>query len=223
MNKLKYSYFYFFYVFFANFIFFIFFTCCVFPCAKAFAKDLGVIGKTYQITEQDFLAYIKVRLVQMQKNGQLEELNQKFIENTKKHADRPVPVAGITRTKEFKRWNFDPTYVVPQDIVTSHGFIARAGSKINPLNLIPLKNELIFYDADDKEQVNWVKKEDKRVQGQDKLILVNGSISSQSKILSNKPIYFDQFGRLTERFGIKHVPAVIRQKGKGLEVIEVKI
>jgi conjugal transfer pilus assembly protein TraW len=36
-------------------------------------------------------------------------------------------------------------------------------------------------------------------------------------------VYFDQDGYLTSRFGIKAVPAIVRQKGKALEVAETPV
>ena len=194
----------------------------IFSVTSISAKDIGVVGKIYQISECDFLDFIKSKLLQMEKDGKLEELNKKMIKNTQYRADRPTPVEGITKAFESKSWTFDPTYIVPRDIVTSNGLVAQAGSKVNPLDTITLSKELIFYDADDKEQVIWAQNEDKKINGRDKLILINGSISSQTKLF-NKPIYFDQAGSLTTRFNIKHVPAMVKQNGKILKITEVKI
>jgi hypothetical protein len=36
-----------------------------------------------------------------------------------------------------------------------------------------------------------------------------------------KPIYFDQAGKLTCRFGTMHVPAMVTQDGMTLKVMEV--
>ena len=88
------------------------------------------------------------------------------------------------------------------------------------MQIAPWRNTWIFYDADDKLQVNLVLQEDQKLKGKDKLILVNGSIFTQMKLFK-KRIYFDQYGKFTARLGIMHVPAEVRQKGEVLEIIEV--
>ncbi len=80
---------------------------------------------------------------------------------------------------------------------------------------------LIFYDADDKDEVKWVVDVDKKLGGHDKLILVNGSLLTEEKRFL-KPIYFDQGGKLVNHFGIQHVPAAISQEDRSLRITEVK-
>lgn len=82
-----------------------------------------------------------------------------------------------------------------------------------------LSKALIFYDGDDENQVHWVLERDNKLKGHDKLILVNGSVLSQEKIFK-KSIYFDQAGKLTSRFEIKHVPALVKQEGTKLNIME---
>jgi conjugal transfer pilus assembly protein TraW len=67
-----------------------------------------------------------------------------------------------------------------------------------------------------------VQDQDKKLKGRDKLILINGSVLDQEKHFK-KPIYFDQAGKLTSRFGITHVPAIITQEGMKLIVTEVML
>lgn len=106
--------------------------------------------------------------------------------------------------------------------MTAEGkLIAQRGTHVNPLVLAPLNKTLIFYDADDKEEIEWVSKLDKKLNGKDKLILVKGSILQEEKRFS-KSIYFDQAGRLTNRFNISHVPATVTQEGNKLRINEVK-
>ena len=118
--------------------------------------------------------------------------------------------------------------------------IIRSGTKVNPLDTIPLSSNLLFFDGEDKEQITWIKAQIERKTEREKrtkktkdmkrakrrkeikLILVNGSIKSQSEIF-NRPIYFDQGGRLIARFGIEHVPARVSQKGNVLLVEELNI
>ena len=89
-----------------------------------------------------------------------------------------------------------------------------------PIIFTTLHTALVFYDGDDKEQMEWVKKINKKYDGKTKLVLVNGSIVEQEKIF-HKPIYFDQQGKLTATFHITQVPAVVYQDGMELVIAEV--
>ena len=186
-----------------------------------YAKDFGVLGEVYPIKETDFLEFIKTKLKSMEQNGELKKMQEQMIAAVKRHVDRPTPVAGITRTLKNRKWSFDPTFTVTKDFADNHGRIfARAGDKYNPLKIAPWRNTWIFYNADDKEQVNWVIQENKKLQGKDKLILINGSVFTQMQLFK-KRIYFDQYGKFTTKLGITHVPAEVRQKGEDLEITEV--
>lgn len=186
------------------------------------AKDLGVIGKIYEITETDFLDFVQMKLRHMERTGKIDALQQKMANLARERANRPPKVAGITKAVVTKTWDFDPTHTVTQDVITPSGVIVKAGTKINPLDTVQLRQELFFYDADDAKQVNWVTQKLKQLNGRGKLILVNGAIADQSKLF-NRPIYFDQSGALTSKFNIVHVPAFVAQNGKLLKITEVKI
>lgn len=195
---------------------------CLLTSDFVYAKDFGVLGEVYSIKETDFLEFIKTKLKNMEQDGQLKSMQEKMIATVKQHIDRPTAVAGITRTLEKHQWQFDPTFTVTRDLSDGKGHIfAHAGERYNPLEKLHWQQVWIFYDGDDREQVNWVKREDKKLSGKDKLILVNGSILTQMKLFKRR-IYFDQYGMITTKLGIKHVPAKVQQKGQALEIIEVK-
>jgi conjugal transfer pilus assembly protein TraW len=98
--------------------------------------------------------------------------------------------------------------------------IIKSGTKVNPLTHTSLRSILLFYDGDVKDQVNWAIRQDRFFQGKTKLILVNGFISKQIQLFK-KRIYFDQYGRLTNKLQIKYVPAIARQEGLRIRVQEV--
>lgn len=196
---------------------------CGLITGNIYAKDCGVMGETYPIKEIDFLDFIQSRIEAMQKNGQWQSLQNRVQQNAIHYRDRPMKVAGISRARETKNWKFDPSIVLDHDVTTSDGkIIAIAGTHVNPLRYITLSKTLIFYNGDDKEQVKWVIEKDKKLKGRDKLVLVNGSVLLQEKQF-RKPIYFDQSGTLTSRFGITHVPAYVTQEGLVLRITEVKL
>lgn len=187
----------------------------------SFAKDLGRIGQVYSIKEMDIVDFIQIRLKQMQQNGELEKINNQMRETIKKRIERPASVKGISPTKTYRKWFVDPSITFEHDITDAEGkIIVKAGTVINPLNHASLKKAYLFYDGDDKAQIAWAIKKDKSLEGKGKLILVNGSIFEQGKILK-KRIYFDQHGRLVSKFKIKHTPAAITQEETKFKVEEL--
>jgi conjugal transfer pilus assembly protein TraW len=187
------------------------------------AKNIGTIGKIYPINEIDFLEFIKSRALSMQQNGMLSTLQKDMQKQAVHYRDRPASVIGLSRTPKSKSWLFDPSIILASDVKTPEGkVIATAGTRVNPLVHISLTRTLIFYDADDKKQMEWVLSMDKKLKGQDKIILVNGSTLQEEKRLS-KQIYFDQAGLLITRFHIQHVPATVEQEGNALRIREVKL
>lgn len=187
----------------------------------AFANNIGVIGTVYPIAEMDLRQWIQSKLINMQKSGQLEKVQETFNQNIAHQLDRPKAVEGLRRTFQPKTRLFDPSIIFPTDIYNSKGnLVVAAGTKINPLDTLSLSETLLFYNADDSDQVSWAEKMDQMLNGNDKLILVNGSVTNQMKLF-HKSVYFDQGGRLTQRFGLQQVPAIISQQGNRLEIQEV--
>jgi conjugal transfer pilus assembly protein TraW len=181
------------------------------------------MGDTYPILEMDFLEFIQARIETMQQNGLWQSVQNKLQQDAVRYRDRPKPVLGITRALENKSWTWNPSLLLDHDIKTPDGkLIAAQGTIVNPLRVISLSKVLIFYDADDQDQRRWALQQDKHYKGNVKYILINGSVLGEEKRL-NKPIYFDQAGQLTSRFGITHVPATVMQEGMVLKIAEVAI
>lgn len=199
----------------------IFIILFLFLSSLSFAKDLGVVGRVYPIKETDLLEFIQNKVLIMQQNGEWKKLQNQSKERIAKHIDRPTPFSNVHKTILAKSWRYDPSIAVPYDLKDTEGNIfAKAGTRINPLSFTTLHTALVFYDGDDKEQVEWVKKINKKYDEKTKLVLVNGSIVDQEKIFQ-KPIYFDQQGKLTTTFHITQVPAVVYQDGMELVIAEV--
>lgn len=205
-----------------TYIYYLFFLCSLLVIPLAQARVLGTYGDTYPIAEQDFLAFIQHRLTVMKASGQLEQFQKQLQTNSQQHAERPTPVANITRTAIPRSWIFNPAITLPHDVKDSNGNVfAKKGTQFNPLEKVRLTKALLFFDSDDRKQVTWAQKLDRQLQGKTKLILVKGSIVQAGKQFQ-KPIFFDQQGRLTTRFTIQHTPALVIQEGLMLRIQEVK-
>lgn len=188
---------------------------------NAFAKNLGVIGQTYPITEFDLRHIIQQRLLTLQQNGELNKLTIKLNQALQQQMDKPQPISKLKRTTQSRTWLFNPSIRIPYDLKNANGdVIIPAGTTINPLNTLSLSETLLIYNADDPEQVRWAQRQNMLLKNNDKLILTGGSITSQMKLFK-KAVFFDQNGRLTARFQIKQVPAIVTQQGKRLKIQEV--
>lgn len=187
----------------------------------AHAKDYGIIGATFPIAEPDLLEVIRARLMRAQQSGELDRMNQKFVETAQAAVRRPRPVAGITPAKETREWLFDPGITISEDIRDAKGnLIAAKGQRFNPLHYVGLHRNFAFIDGDSPEEMSWA-----LAQGEpDKLwiIMVKGSPLDRMKELKRR-FYFDQQGVLTDRFGITHTPAILIRKGDALEIREVAL
>lgn len=193
-------------------------TCVSLPAA---ARDYGQHGEMFPIAEPDLLLMIEQRLRKMEASGQIDAFNRDLADRTKQAARRPKPVAGITRTQETRSWTFDPSITTDRDIRDHKGkLIFAAGTRVNPLDTVPLRHSLVFLDGDDAEQVKWAL--ESTTQTNALLVLTSGDVFDRMKSAQRR-FYFDQGGSLTAKFGIRHVPAVVHQDGSVLRVVEVAL
>lgn len=202
------------------------------------SKDLGVWGQVYPIQEQDFLLFIKNKLANLNKNGQLELAKKKFITRSVKHVIRPNPVMGLSITNIPKTFYYDPSFILKHDIYDALGQVLyHKGKTINPLDIISFRQAWVFFDADDPNQVSWVQQKfgarlgsglgsglgaKFKSLGQVRLVLVKGDIAKTIKTLGVK-VYFDQQGILSRKFKLKHIPVIISASGNSLKIQEFKI
>lgn len=187
------------------------------------ATVIGTYGDTYPIAEADFLTVIQAGLKQRQQSGDMTRLQQAFAKRAEQHSRRPVPVAGLSPAPRTTSRLFDPSITVPEDVRDTTGhLVARQGARVNPLTTISLRQALLFYDADDVRQAAWATRTAQQHNGKVKFIIVNGAIDVEARRVQ-QPVFFDQQGRLSTRFGLRHIPAMITQEGLYLRIQEVKL
>lgn len=185
----------------------------------AFAKDFGVVGNAYNIEEQDMIKYIQSKLEKIDIT-KLQEKQQQIVRTS---VDRPKEVAGIIDAKENKEYFYDPTFILEEDIFDHIGrLIHKAGTRINPLEKISLRHDLIFINGDNPKQLEFALSYFKTKDAKATIILIKGSpikLQKEHKIW----IYFDQEGLLTDKFGITQVPAIVTQDQLQLKIREVAL
>lgn len=183
------------------------------------AKDYGQAGQAFPVIEPDLLSTIEARLRRAEASGELARTNEMFAKRVEAKVHRPDPVSGITPARAARSWNFDPSITMERDIRDQKGnLIAAAGQRINPLDFVAIRQDLVFIDGDDNEQLDWATAHYSDIKA--KIIFVAGSPVEQMTAKKRR-FYFDQQGKLTSRFGIEHTPAVVTQVGKVMRVSEL--
>jgi conjugal transfer pilus assembly protein TraW len=186
----------------------------------AAAKDYGQVGTVFPLLEPDMLRVIELKLKALQANGQLDAMNQRLRTRTEARVRRPEPVAGIELATRARTWLFDPSIVIDHDIRDHKGnLISAAGTRVNPLDYVVVTTPLVFIDGDDDGQLAWAIK---RFDAKARLIMVKGA-PLEAMTRHQRRFYFDQAGRLTAKFGITHVPAMVEPAGRAMRVTETPV
>lgn len=182
------------------------------------ARDYGQTGQAFPVIEPDLLATIETRLKRAEASGELARTNVMFVKRAEAKVRRPTPVGGITPAREAREWDFDPTVQVEHDVRDQKGnLIAAAGQRINPLDFVAIRQDLVFIDGDDVAQVAWATARYTDLNA--KIIFVSGS-PIEAMTSRKRRFYFDQEGKLSSRFKIEHTPAVVHQTGRVMRVSE---
>lgn len=189
----------------------------------AYATDLGVIGPTYEISEPHLLKMIEQRLREKERTGELKRLEEEAKARGVDAVTNPQPVAGIRTTQAARTFYMDPSFTLDRNILDAQGrLLFPAGTRKNPLEIVSLSKHLLFFDARDRRQVNRARELLATYQGKVKPILTGGSYLDLMKSW-RIPVYYDQQGWLTRRFGIHQVPALVSQEGQRLRIDELEI
>lgn len=185
------------------------------------ARNYGHTGQTFPVIEPDLLATIEARLKRAEASGEMARLNAQFAQRAEAKVRRPDPVPGITPADQSRTWDYDPSVTLEKDIRDQKGqLIAAAGQRINPLDFVTIRQELVFIDGDNAAQMEWATARYNDLQA--KIILVSGS-PIEEMTRRQRRFYFDQEGRLTGKFGIAHTPALVKLTGKVLRVSEIQL
>lgn len=186
--------------------------------ASTKARDFGQTGQTFPVIEPDLLSTIEARLKRAEASGELARTNKMFASQVEAKVRRPKVVAGITKAEEARSWDFDPSITLERDIRDQKGnLIGAAGQKVNPLDFVTVRQDLVFIDGDDVDEVAWATARYTDLKA--KIIFLQGSpIEEMTK--RKRRFYFDQEGKLTGRFGIRHTPAVVTQNDRVMRVTE---
>lgn len=190
------------------------------PIAQA--DEIGIVGPTYDIAEPDLLEVIQSRLYQMEESGELAKKQGEYQGRVVGAIEKPKPAPGLKATATKRTFYYDPTMILDHDIRGDDGSILFArGLKVNPLDHVSLREELIFFDGRDRRQVSFAQRILRNLKGAAKPIMVAGEPLNLMRDWKHR-VFYDQGGALVRRLGIRQVPAVVSQDGKRLRVDEVR-
>lgn len=187
------------------------------------AVDLGTLGPTYAITEPHLLAFIEQRLREKEGSGELQRLEAEARARSIAAVTQPPPLPGIRPAEQARTYYFDPSFTLERNILGPNGeLLFTAGTRKNPLEVVSLSRHLLFFDARDPRQVQRALELTAFYAGRVKPILVGGSYLELMKAW-HRPVYYDQQGLLTRRFGVTRVPALVSQDGLRLRIDELAV
>ena len=205
----------------------------------AYAKNLGQYGHVYEIIEQNMLDFIHDRLLYLQQTGELAKLETEAKARVKASILRPKPVR-LSTTTDPKIFYYTPMYTLPQDVYDGKGNILyHKGTRFNAMDsntypeplrqyhfaLPKWQGHLIFFNGDDIQQVNWLNKtvvEMNTKKQSYKLVMTGGNLKD-TIAATNTRVYFDQYGKLSDQFGVKHVPSVVSQENNQFKIQEFNV
>ncbi|MFI5342793.1 MAG: type-F conjugative transfer system protein TraW [Chlamydiales bacterium] len=181
------------------------------------AKDLGVQGHVFPIEEENLLDWLKMK-TESPSQAEVETVQKKLQNHYLSSFQKPHQVEGLTEAETYRVSYFDPTLCADQDIRNHEGkLIVRKGSCINPLETIEQLDSLLFFDGNNPDHLEWA-----RDQSRCKWVLTNGKPMKLEE-QEGRQVFFDQFGLLTERFGLKHIPAKVSKEGLKIKIEEIPL
>lgn len=113
---------------------------------------LGIYGPTVEVAEEDIIEVVKKRAAEFDWAKSAEGALDRFWARTEAHE---IPHTQTERVRML-----DPTFEVTQSIIAPDGtVIAQAGDRVNPLDAVPVKSTLVFFDPASADQVRWAKQQ----------------------------------------------------------------
>ena len=187
--------------------------------APVAAKDLGVRGETWAIAEPDLLRALEARLLELERSGAMAAMEDEARVRARARIEAPEPVTGIAPAVRHSTRRIDPSVVLDRNVRFADGtLLAAAGSRLNPLEHVPLSRDLLFIDGRRDVEIAWALER----RGPSTIVLLAGRPLDLSR-RHGRPFFFDQSGRLANRFALSATPVLIEQEGLHLRLTEVPL
>lgn len=180
------------------------------------AGNPGTVGAVYPIAEPDALSEIEERARRIDWE---KVIGRKIVEK-KVFSYRPAGLIPLARAKKGRKYTVDLTYTLSEDIPDGKGgTLYPKGYVFNPLDYVTLPNTIVVIDGADTAQVGWFASSPHFNDFKTILLITDGSYSELSRKL-NRPVYYAD-AAIIDRFDLVAAPAVVRQRGRVMEVNEI--
>lgn len=183
--------------------------------------DLGVRGPVRSVAEPDLIDELKGRLASLDLTALRDKAAGRYWQRV---AFEDLPVAGRTRERTV-----DPTVVANADVRDVQGnLIVAAGTRTNPLDLLPFTQRLVVFDGADFRQVALAQRLGQQarpgqrvtyiVTGLDRRAGWEGLQSVENRL--DAPVYL-LTADVRQRFALERVPALVEAKDRMFTVTEI--
>ena len=185
------------------------------------ARDCGVLGNLFPVTEPSILETISARLSDMEGSGELDEIRQEMQNTTRAYVNRPKPVAGLKKARVYDRFEVDLSITLERDLADQHGRIfAYRGTVVNPLDFSRYSKRIIIFDGDDPAQVAFALSDGNEL---DTLLVITNGAPLELMRQHGRRFYFDQDAVMTSKFQLRRLPSVITRADPFMLVEEMPV
>jgi len=183
--------------------------------AQAAVVQVGNTGRVYPIAEPDFLEEVEQAARAADWNAIAAQARQSARQAARKVT--PLPRAQETRTRLV-----DPTYELDMDIPDERGNIRFArGHRFNPLAYMPLERLYVWFDGNDRAQIEWYKTTPYYKDSRASVIITGGDPLALSRELGTSTYLANR--QIIARMGVQVVPSIVHQQGEDLAVMEIYV
>ena len=176
--------------------------------------DLGVAGPTKEISEISLLDIIEQKI----KALDFDKMKTDALDNYWKKQEFTDFHPALKHNQKF----INPSVVIPQDILAPNGQVVAKQGRINPLDVIPFRLKLIFFDA----RSDWQRKIARReyqnaAPGIEPILITTNVYGDGWKTFQDAHEMYGEKSRLymiqpgmADRFGITSVPSIVTATDK---------
>ncbi|ULO03778.1 hypothetical protein [Campylobacter sp. RM12651] len=184
------------------------------------AATIVQMGNVYDFAEEDLLVLISKKAQEKKKflEQNQDKITEEFKEALKNY--RPKNLAKLPPAKKTQTRLVDITYTLDKDIIANNKIYYKKGYKINPLKHIPLPNKYIVFNANDKNELQYVK-DNFKGNLEYEFILSDGDYNKANKELDTWVYYLPQL--MKDRFQIKSTISIISQDNEFIKIEEISI
>lgn len=179
----------------------------LFICFNAVSSSFSVIGRVYEITEED-------EIIKIQKRAAKQDWSKIF--------DKPEEKVNsfIRREQNFLPYAPEdglrlhvPHYIVEKDVIDKDGIVIYpVGFRYNPLNNAHLPFRIVVTDVD---SLSWFKN---KINKTDMILISSGDLGKAEEILGRTVFVLNR--RVSERLNLKYVPSIVEQKNNLFHISE---